>query len=366
MTDAYRCLENVRSCYVSISYNFIKERMNHHNINGLSVSVIESGQISGIENHGLLEAGSDNKVDNHSVFNACSISKFVTALLALKLTDEGFLDLDEDVNTRLKSWKYPYNNSKDKKGITLRNLLSHQSGVMDPEGSFMELNANIGIPSMAEILGTTPYCETPIDVKYQPESDFYYSDAGFCMIQQLIEDVTGNSFIKVVKELLFDPLKMTNSTFLQNTSEEINMNVSSGHNKEGEVTEGKYPIYPYPAASGLWTTTADLSQFILETINALHNKSRVGISANSVKEMISAQGCKSWTGLGVFLDGSGKEIEISSFGWGKGFQCMMAAYPYLGNGMIIMTNTDSGVHQLKGLIGEVYYSLKPLLNHAQS
>ncbi|OIK09014.1 serine hydrolase domain-containing protein [Bacillus sp. MUM 13] len=344
----------------------IKERMNHHNVIGLSISLISSGRISRIENYGLLEAGTSKKVDNNSIFSACSISKFLTALLVLRLTEQGILDLDEDVNKRLKSWKIPHNNLTGKKVITLRNLLSHQSGVIDPEESFMELNPNIGIPSLAEIfVGTTPYCKAPIEVKYEPESDFQYSDAGFCILQQLIEDVTGKPFKKVVKELIFLPLKMTKSTFPQNISEEIDRDFSSGHNKEGKLSDGKYPIYPYPAASGLWTTTSDLSQLILELMDALNNKSKIGISANKVKEMINSQGCKSWTGLGVFLDGSEKEIEISSLGWGLGFQCMMAAYPHLGNGIIIMTNTDLGAHQLKGIIGEVYHSLKPLLTLPQ-
>ncbi|GGB41173.1 hypothetical protein GCM10011409_18380 [Lentibacillus populi] len=73
-------------------------------------------------------------------------------------------------------------------------------------------------------------------------------------------------------------------------------------------------------------------------------------------EMISSQGCKEWTGLGLFLDSLGKDFEVSSLGWGKGFQCMIVAFPYLETGLVIMTNTDLGVHQLKGIIGEVYKS----------
>ncbi len=58
----------------------------------------------------------------------------------------------------------------------------------------------------------------------------------------------------------------------------------------------------------------------------------------------------------MFLDGSGKELEISSLGWGDGFQCMLVRYPYKETGLIIMTNKDLGVHQLKGIIGEIYQS----------
>lgn len=82
-----------------------------------------------------------------------------------------------------------------------------------------------------------------------------------------------------------------------------------------------------------------------------HGLSKIGLSVRSARERISSQGCGGWTGLGVFLD----DAEISSLGWGIGFQYMMVAYPHMRSGLIIMTNTNSGIHQLKG-IGEVYDS----------
>ncbi len=64
------------------------------------------------------------------------------------------------------------------------------------------------------------------------------------------------------------------------------------------------------------------------------------------------QGCKPWSGLGVFLDTVETNLEMTSFGWGQGYQCMLLGYPYRGFGAIVMTNTDTGVHQLEGFIGE--------------
>lgn len=339
----------------------IPERMEHHKVKGLSISLIKNGQISSIENHGLLEVNTNKKVVNQSIFNACSISKLLTSLIVLKLTDEGILNLDEDVNNVLVSWKI---NHKFDKKITLRNLLSHQSGVIDPVESFIELKTDIGIPSLVDILeGTSPYCSAPINIEYEPDSDFQYSDAGFCIIQQLVEDVTGKPFQDLAQQFIFNPLHMVNSSFPQHLSDEIGEHFSSGHNKNGELVNPKYPIYPYAAASGLWTTTSDLSKLIIELMNALHNKSQIGISVASANEMLNSQGCRNWTGLGVFLEGEGKEIELSSLGWGLGFQCLLVTYPHLRSGLVIMTNTDLGVHQLKGIIGEVYHSLKTMISH---
>lgn len=336
----------------------IEELMKHYNVPGLSITLLEGGQISGTENYGLLEVKSNRKANDDSSFSACSISKFLTGMLSMKLVEEGLFNLDVDVNESLVSWKVPVNDFTKNKKVTLRNLLSHQSGIKDPEGSFSELNSNIGIPSMVEIFeGETPYCKVPIDVKCEPESEFHYSDAGFCIIQQLIEDVTEIPFHQVMNEQIFEPLGMVNSQFHTTMLEVDRHNFSCGHNKNGELVEGKYPIYPYPAASGLWTISLDLAALVLELMNAVKGESKVGISESLAKEMITPQIGKSWTGLGVFLEGSEKELEITSLGWGVGFQCMMVAFPYLEKGAVIMTNAELGVHQLEGIIGEIYRSL---------
>ncbi|MFF2753322.1 serine hydrolase domain-containing protein [Psychrobacillus sp. NPDC058041] len=335
----------------------IEERMKHYNVSGLSVTLIENGQIKNTVNFGLLEAGTTKNVNRNSIFSACSISKFLTGMLVLELTEQGLLDLDEDVNKRLVSWKVPDTELTKNKRVTLRNLLSHQSGIIDPENSFADLNSMLGMPSIVELLnGKTPYCNYPIEVKYEPVSQFHYSDAGFCIIQQLIEDITEKSFRQVMTEQIFEPLKMENSTLDTIISETKRDDFSCGHNKYGELVEGKYPIYPYPAASGLWTTSFDIAQLVIELMNALKGDSKIGISTSLAKEMITPQGGKAWTGLGVFLEGSEKELEITSLGWGVGFQCMLAAFPNLEKGAVIMTNAELGVHQMEGIIGEIYKS----------
>ncbi|MEO4054399.1 serine hydrolase domain-containing protein [Solibacillus sp. CAU 1738] len=336
----------------------IEERMQFFNVTGISIILLGNGQIIGTQNYGLLEVKSNRKVDKNSIFSACSISKFLTGMLAIKLVEDGLLDLDDDVNESLISRKVPENVFTKNKKVTLRNLLSHQSGIKDPEDSFSVLNPKTGIPSMVELLkGETAYCKIPIEVQCDPESEFHYSDAGFCIIQQLIEDVTAKPFHQVMKEQIFDRLEMINSYFYPTMSEVDKENFACGHNKNGELVADKFPIYPYPAASGLWTTSLDLAELVLEFMNAVKGASKVGISENLAKEMINPQRGKNWTGLGMFLECAEKELEISSLGWGVGFQCMMVAFPYLQEGAVIMTNSELGVHQMQGIIGEIYKSL---------
>jgi hypothetical protein len=96
---------------------------------------------------------------------------------------------------------------------------------------------------------------------------------------------------------------------------------------------------------------------VIEIVNYLKGSGKLGLPQRMIKKMITSQGCSQWAGLGVFLANSGQDLEISSLGWGVGFQCMMIAYPYLGTGAVIMTNSDLGVHQTKGLIREIVKSI---------
>ncbi|MGE7997494.1 serine hydrolase domain-containing protein [Lysinibacillus sp. NPDC093190] len=336
----------------------IRERMEHYRIAGLSLVAIEKGKISKTDHFGVLEAATNKKINENSIFNACSISKFLTSVLVMKLVDQGIVDLDEDVNEKLVSWKVPDSPFTKHKKVTLRNLLCHQSGIVDPEGSFMPVESFKEMPSIVEILdGKTPYCDTSIKVTVEPESEFHYSDAGFCLIQLLIEDTTQKPFTHLMDTFIFKPLSMTNSTFSTSLSTSNLDNFACGHDQNGALIPGNYSIYPYLAACGLWTTPSDLTKLLLDIMNAVNGQSKIGITSIQVNELFCPQGCKEWTGLGVFLDGTDDKLEFSSLGWGVGFQCMLVASPYLEKGIVMMTNTDTGMHQMKGIMGEIYHAL---------
>ncbi|MDH4422029.1 serine hydrolase [Bacillus cereus] len=339
---------------MNLKSNTIYEKMNQYSVAGLSLAVIRDGKLNEATAFGTLESGTTKTVTTDSIFNSCSISKFITTMLVLTLSDQEIVHLDEDVNDKLTSWNIPTNLFTSQKKITLRNLLIHQSGIIDPPNSFEHYTLSKGIPNMSKLLaGKTLYCPVALEVSYEPESEFHYSDANFCIIELLLEDITGKPFNFLLEEYIFQPLQLKNSTIF--STEDINKldTFACGHNKNGTVTNEKYPFYPFAAASGIWTTPTDLAAIVIELIHSLHEKGKLKLSQKTVQDMISPQGCSKWTGLGVFLDDSDEDLQIYSLGWGVGFQCMMVCYPYRGNGAVIMTNTDLGVHQMEGIIGDV-------------
>ncbi|WP_225446012.1 serine hydrolase domain-containing protein [Paenibacillus arenosi] len=265
--------------------------MKHFQVSGLSMAIIENGKLSRVEEFGLCEEGGSSPINHQTMFNACSISKFVTALIVLKLVEQSIVDLDEDVNDKLISWKVPSCHLTSIHKVTLRKLLSHQSGIQDPDHSFGDYDSSQGVPTMLDLLeGKTAYCPEPAMISNVPGTAFHYSDTGYCVIQQVIEDVTSKTFPKVAQELIFKPLGMKYSSYICEMWGENEINFACGHNKYGNVIDNKYCIYPYPSAAGLWSTASDLAQLTIEILDASQDRGKLGISQNTINEIITSQG----------------------------------------------------------------------------
>ncbi len=105
----------------------LAERLIHHKTPGMSIAVINNGEVEWARGFGVKEWGKKEKIDENTLFLAGSVSKPVFALGVMWLVEKGILDLDEDVNNYLTSWKVPQ--VEDWQPIvTLRQLLSHTAG----------------------------------------------------------------------------------------------------------------------------------------------------------------------------------------------------------------------------------------------
>lgn len=322
----------------SLTYK-LNELLLNTRVPGIGLTILDN-QTTSTLSLGQAQRGKGN-VTEDTLFHACSISKFATSMLVLKLCHQGLLSLDHPVQDYLRSWSLKSGDGH----VTLRHLLSHQGGIEDPEGSF---GIHPGRPDMAKILnGETPACPARIEAVKPPNQEFTYSDAGYCIVQQVVEDVLDTPFESAIDEHLFRPLGMKRSMY------EPTFPMTSGHEPDGSVMKDRIPHYPYAAAAGLWSTPSDLMKLVKELFHSLNGEG-ILFSKEYAMDMVSPQGAASWAGLGVFLDGEGSSTEISSLGWGEGFQSMMVAEPLEGKAWVVMTNGNTGIHQMKGLIGDVY------------
>ena len=328
----------------------LTERMAHYRVPAVSVAVIQGGRIEWAKAYGFADSARAAPVTPRTLFQAASISKPVAAMAALRLVEEDVLELDEDVNQKLVMWKVPENEFTRERKVTLRRILSHSAGLT--VHGFPGYTIDSRIPSLVQVLRGEPPANTPpVLVDSEPGSRWRYSGGGFCVLQQLIADVTGKPFARFMRDTVLQRLGMNDSTYEQPLPPGLSERAAAGHDKEGRPVEGRWHIYPEMAAAGLWTTPSDLARFAIELQEACAGRSHKVLSQDTAQEMLTAQSGRS--GLGIMVEGSGPSAFFLHGGSNRGFRCTLIATVHGGKGAVVMTNSDNGAE----LAGEIVRSV---------
>jgi len=237
----------------------LAERMNTLVTPGVSIAVIEDGKIAWAKGWGVREAGQPDPVTPQTLFQAASISKPVTALAVLRLVEQGRLDLDEDVNAYLTSWKVPANDGWQPV-VTLRQLLSHTGGTT--VHGFPGYPPDQPLPTAVQVLEGGPLANTdPLVVNVLPGTVNRYSGGGTTIVQQMLVDVLGQPFPQIMREWVLGPLGMERSTYEQPLPPHRRQEAATAHPSGGTPQPGRWHVYPEMGAAGLWTTPSDLVHF---------------------------------------------------------------------------------------------------------
>jgi CubicO group peptidase (beta-lactamase class C family) len=155
---------------------------------GFAVGVLREGRLAWERYQGVMEAGTRRQVSADTLFPAASLGKPVFAYAALRLADQGRLDLDRP----LKSY-VPDHAPADARGdrITARHVLSHSSGLRNWRGA----------------------ADQPLVPDFDPGARFQYSGEGFYYLQRAVEKIAGCAVQQFMEEALFQPLDMPASTY---------------------------------------------------------------------------------------------------------------------------------------------------------
>ena len=309
---------------------------------GISCAWMDSAGKEATECFGFADQENHVFVDENTIFPACSISKFVTALCVMKLHEEKRIDIDMPVNRYLRRWKLLTADGTES-DATVRSILCHTAGILDGEDSFYGLRRGDPKIDLIDILeGKTAYNNRPARAEKPQGTAFEYTDAGYCVLQLLLQEVRQKAFEDIARELVFDPLNLKNTFFASPGNAACFENrMAAGYDKDGLLLPGKFPPVPDLAASGLWSTPKELLAIGKEFMKALDGESAL-LQAESALEMARPAKDFPWAGLGVFL--RGKDILVSQ-GWGENGQCMLKMNARTKEISVVMTNRNPGVDQ---------------------
>lgn len=331
----------------------IEERMARYRVPGVSIAVINDGRIEWVAGYGVTRANGGEAVTGSTLFQAASISKLVTATAVLRLVQDGALDLDEDVNRRLRTWHLPPSDTSPGSAVTLRGLLSHSAGIN--VSGFAGYKAADVLPSLRQILeGEAPANSPAIRIVTRPGTIYRYSGGGYQIVQQLLEDATGFPFARVLEDRVLKPLAMTHSTFQFPLPEEQARHASFGHEYDGTPIENGGNTYPESAAAGLWATPLDLARLGVALSKASAGRSTGVLDAASVDLMLT-RGAGDM-GLGAGVHGQGGGLHFDHAGANRGFRAYLIVYPRTGQGVVVMSNGDGADDLVKEIVRGVAHA----------
>jgi CubicO group peptidase (beta-lactamase class C family) len=279
-------------------------------------------------------ANQEWKVPNRTdtLFHVASVGKMFTAAAILQLQRQGKLSLDDTLAKWVPEYRHP-----EAAKITLRQLLTHSAGI--GEWDVRQKTAFTGAEAAAQM--TEP-------LQFEPGSRFSYSNAGFVLLQGVVEKVTGKPFAEGLDELVFKPAGMTHTALLPVTA--IVRNRATGYLRPDDDPLGLGPRYSNEqflgfegdGAGGEYSTARDMFLFL----KSVQSGELLGDSATRemLTERIDFAGSPrpAKYGYGVDLESCADHPAFGHEGGGPNSGVSALAYRTLDNGwtIIVLSNYD--------------------------
>lgn len=323
---------------------------------GLSLAIIEHGEIVLKEGFGHRNVEMSLPMDENTIFGIGSISKTFTAIGIMQLLDQNKLSLDDPISKYLDiNWGHPEN------PITIHHLLIHSSGMPNIDGTDIPLLASANMYRGSISIETEEdFMKYLNDAKeeqlFPPGKVHMYSNEGYYLLGRIISKISGLSFSEYMEEFVFGPLHLTRTMtkkekfFSAAEDNRIQCYIPLG---EGKFQPHDYIFHPISMAlGGIFSTAKDLStvvmmlldegkfagkQFLQQKTVALMKKEYINIDFD-----YNGQPTHYGYGLMTFKSLFGHKMVFHSgdIGIASG---QISMIPDLDTGIVLGINTSSGM-----------------------
>jgi CubicO group peptidase (beta-lactamase class C family) len=174
---------------------------------------------------GFANVETKQKLDTTFIFELASVSKQFTAMLIAMLNEEGKLNYDDAVEKYL---TVPY------KGITIRHLLNHTSGLPDYQKLMDENWDKSKVATNEDILIYLRKFHPPS--LFKPGEKYMYSNTGYVLLGSIIEKASGKDFVAFCRERIFQPINMSSTNIRTKREKDSISKFALGYIYEPEKT----------------------------------------------------------------------------------------------------------------------------------
>ena len=289
--------------------------------------------------------GKQREITDQTLFRLASMTKPITAIATLKEIEKGRLSLDSTVAEFIPGYAEMDIGDLDENGeiiiigkaktkITIRHLLSHTSGI--GSGKLAGKEDKLTTAAQTDLKSITDaYADLPLS--FEPfTAQAYSATLGFDILARIVEIVSGKSYDKYLKEEIFEPLGMYDTTFAP-TDEQWDRMILMHSYKEGiasfaplkrnTIFAGQ-PLTYFCGGAGLASTLADYEKFV-DMLSSRGKKANgeqfipselIDLMATPTSPVEFYKG-ETW-GLSVrVITGKENRIPQGSFGWSGAYGC---------------------------------------------
>ena len=272
---------------------------------GLQLAILAGDQIIYSRGFGYADLEAKRPVTPQTVLRAGSISKLFTATLVMQHVEQGRINLDEDVNRYLPSRQRIRDPSGAEVPVTVRQLLSHRSG-LPPLGAGLDWLPFVGVfAGLRPAPSFEQYMADGLRLRRRPGTELRYSNDAFILLGWLSAKLAGAEFADCARRAVLDPLDMHSSDFRPD-AESLRSEKAAVYHR---TASGFQPAVEY---AGVWpsgslhTTAEDLLQFARMVLSHGTLASRKVLAPETLAEMtrlqaIPVEGADSGFGLGFRL-----------------------------------------------------------------
>lgn len=299
---------------------------------GAAVCLIYQGKPAWVEGFGITDGKSRRRVGPDTIFSIQSTSKNFTATAIMLAVQSGLLDLDKPISDYLGNFTVQSRfEAAPQKKMTLRLLLSHRAGFTHeaPVGN----NFDPAFPDFETHIRSiaATWLRYPVGERYR------YSNLGVDLAGYILQCVSGKPFAACLKSLIFDPLRMVDSTVATEVYARRS-NRAIGHEKGYAAVPLKTPLIP---SGGVYTSARDMANYLAFHLSRGQFEGKKVLEESLWREMHSFSLGGDY-GLGVIRTelryGDTPIRMLNHKGGGFGFGCVCNYCPEAELGWIAMFN----------------------------
>ncbi len=314
--------------------------MNNYELPGFAVGIVKGDEILLAKGFGVCHLEKQDPVTPNTNFHLASISKTFVALSIMQLVESGKITLADPV---VKHVPYFTVDDPSSNAITVKQMLNHVSRIPDleddgygwenPEFDNQALENYVKSVKNLKLLSHT-------------EPTFLYSNITYEILGDLIAKVSGRTFEEYVREFIFEPLNMDQSSFLLKKSPPENEALPHVHLPHMWVPDQQYPYNrAHAPSSTLHSNIQDMCKYIqmhlnkgqLSGANVLHDSS-IDLMWKREFETNTNMTHNASVGLSWFSGDYKNHQCVGHSGSDRGFQSQLLLFPQDSLGLIVLIN----------------------------